>query len=134
MTPFLGPAEPESSAFFFTHGGLVAGEPFAGADGVSYLASEKLEIIRTGETSHLPVRRILDKIGTPRRPFTPGSSTMRRAASTRWKEHKPRSKRVWDRIPDEIRNKVIERALEKPELSPSEVAVAFTEAEKNFVS
>ncbi len=28
-----------------------------------YPASEKLEIIRTVETSHLPVRRTLDKIG-----------------------------------------------------------------------
>ena len=28
-----------------------------------YFASEKLEIIRTVETSHLPVRRTLDKIG-----------------------------------------------------------------------
>ena len=28
-----------------------------------YSASEKLEIIRTVETSHLPVRRTLDKIG-----------------------------------------------------------------------
>jgi hypothetical protein len=30
-----------------------------------YAASEKLEIIRTVETSHLPVRRTLDKIGIP---------------------------------------------------------------------
>lgn len=40
----------------------------------------------------------------------------------------------WNRIPDEIRDKVIERALEEPELSPREVAVAFTHAEKTFVS
>ncbi len=44
------------------------------------------------------------------------------------------AKRVWNRIPDEIRDKVIERALEQPELSPREVAVAFTDAEKTFVS
>ena len=30
-----------------------------------YAASEKLEIVRTVETSHLPVRRTLDKIGIP---------------------------------------------------------------------
>jgi hypothetical protein len=30
-----------------------------------YPASEKLEIIRTVETSHLPVRKTLDKIGIP---------------------------------------------------------------------
>jgi putative transposase len=34
-----------------------------------YSASEKLEIIRTVETSHLPVRRTLDKIGIPKSMF-----------------------------------------------------------------
>ena len=34
-----------------------------------YAASEKLEIIRTVETSHLPVRRALDKTGPPKTPF-----------------------------------------------------------------
>jgi putative transposase len=34
-----------------------------------YAASEKLEIIRTVEISHLPVRRILDKIGIPKTTF-----------------------------------------------------------------
>ena len=34
-----------------------------------YPASEKLEIIRAVETSHLPVRRTLDKIGIPKTTF-----------------------------------------------------------------
>src|SRR6185503_12159039 len=34
-----------------------------------YPASEKLEIIRTVETSHLPVRRTLDKIGIAKTTF-----------------------------------------------------------------
>ena len=34
-----------------------------------YAASEKLEIIRTVETSHLPVRRTLDKIGISKTTF-----------------------------------------------------------------
>ncbi len=50
-----------------------------------YPASEKLEIIRTVETSHLPVRRTLDKIGIPRRPSTPGSIGMELVASRRSK-------------------------------------------------
>lgn len=49
-------------------------------------------------------------------------------------DRKPTPKRVWNRNPDEIRDKVIERALQQPELSPREVAVAFTNAEKIFVS
>ncbi len=34
-----------------------------------YPASEKLEIIRLVERSHLPVRRTLDKLGIPRATF-----------------------------------------------------------------
>ena len=34
-----------------------------------YPASEKLEIIRLVERSHLPAKRTLDKLGIPRRTF-----------------------------------------------------------------
>ena len=34
-----------------------------------YPASEKLEIIKIGEQSHLPVKRTLDKLGIPRTTF-----------------------------------------------------------------
>ena len=40
-----------------------------GGHRMRYPASEKLEIIRTVETSHLPVRRTLDKIGIPKTTF-----------------------------------------------------------------
>ena len=38
-----------------------------------YPASEKLEIIRLVERSHLPVRRTLDKLGIPATTFTGGT-------------------------------------------------------------
>jgi putative transposase len=41
---------------------------------------------------------------------------------------------VWNRISDEVRRKLIELALEKPELSPRELAVNFTDTERYFVS
>lgn len=99
-----------------------------------YAASEKLEIIRTVETSHLPVRRALDKIGIPKTTFYAWLDRYAAGGFDALEDRKPRPRRVWNRIPDEIRNKVIERALEEPELSPREVAVAFTDAEKTFVS
>jgi len=91
-----------------------------------YPASEKLEIIRTVETSHLPVRRTLDKIGIPKTTFYAWLDRYAAGGLDALEDRKPRPKRVWNRIPDEIRDKVIERALEEPELSPREVAVAFT--------
>lgn len=99
-----------------------------------YSASEKLEIIRTVETSHLPVRRTLDKIGIPKTTFYAWLDRYAAGDLDALEDRKPRPKRVWNRIPDEIRGKVIARALDEPELSPREVAVAFTDAEKTFVS
>ena len=99
-----------------------------------YPASEKLEIIRAVETSHLPVRRTLDKIGIPKTTFYAWLDRYAAGGLDALEDRKPRPKRVWNRIPDEIRDKVIERALEEPELSPREVAVAFTDTEKTFVS
>jgi transposase len=99
-----------------------------------YAASEKLEIIRTVETSHLPVRRTLDKIAIPKTTFYAWQDRYAAGGFDALEDRKPRPKRVWNRISDEVRNKVIERALEELELSPREVAVAFTDAEKTFVS
>ena len=99
-----------------------------------YAASEKLEIIRTVETSHLPVRRTLDKIGIPKTTFYAWLDRYAAGGFEALEDRKPRPRRIWNRIPDEIRDKVIERALDEPELSPREVAVAFTDAEKTFVS
>lgn len=87
-------------------------------------ASEKLEIIRTVETSHLPVRRTLDKIGIPKTTFYAWLDRYGAGGFEALEDRKPRPKRVWNQIPDEVRNKVIERALKQPELSPREVAVS----------
>ena len=38
--------------------------------------------------------------------------------------------RVWNRIPDEVRDQIIDLALEDPELSPRELAVRFTDDEE----
>lgn len=99
-----------------------------------YAASEKLEIIRTVETSHLPVRRTLDKIGIPKTTFYAWLDRYAAGGFDALEDRKPQPRRVWNRIPDAIRDKIIERALDEPELSPREVAVAFTDAEKTFVS
>ena len=48
-----------------------------------YPASEKLEIIRLVEQSHLPVRRTLEKLGFSPRDFTAGTiAADRRTRST----------------------------------------------------
>ena len=42
--------------------------------------------------------------------------------------------RIWNRIPDEVREQLVHLALEEPELSPRELAVRFTDTKGYFVS
>ena len=49
-------------------------------------------------------------------------------------DQSPHPSRVWNRIPDDIRQRIVDLALDVPELSPRELAVRFTDTEKYFVS
>ena len=41
---------------------------------------------------------------------------------------------MWNRIPDDVREQIVELALDEPELSPRELATRFTDLKKYFVS
>jgi putative transposase len=99
-----------------------------------YPASEKLEIIRTVETSHLPVRRTLDKIGIPKTTFYAWLDRYAAGGLDALEDHRPRPRRVWNRIPDGVRERIVQLALDEPDRSPREIAVAFTDRERSFVS
>jgi putative transposase len=49
-------------------------------------------------------------------------------------DRSPRPDRVWNRIPDDIRERIRRLALDEPDLSPRELAVRFTDTESYFVS
>jgi putative transposase len=83
-----------------------------------YAASEKLEIIRTVETSPLPVRRTLAQIGIPKSTFYAWLDRYAAGGLDALEDRKAKPKRVWNRIPDQVRQKVIACALDQPELSP----------------
>ena len=99
-----------------------------------YPASEKLEIIRTVETSPLPVRRTLAQIGIAKSTFYAWLDRYAVGGLDALEDHKPRPGRVWNRIRDDVRQAIITFALDQPELSPREVATAFTERERTYVS
>ena len=99
-----------------------------------YPASEKLEIIRLVEQSHLPAKRTLDKLGIPRTTFYRWYDRYLAGGLAALKDKSPKPGRVWNRIPDDIREKVIAMALEEAELSPRELAVRFTDTQSYFVS
>jgi len=101
---------------------------------MSYPSSEKLEIIRLVEQSHLPVRRTLQKLGIPRPTFYRWYAAYRAGGPERLEDYRPRPGQVWSRIPDDIRDKVVQLALDEPTLSPRELATRFTDAERYSVS
>jgi transposase InsO family protein len=99
-----------------------------------YPPSEKLEIIRLVEQSYLPVKRTLDKLGIPRATFYRWCELYERGGAEALADRKPAPKRVWNRIPDTVREKIIALALDRPELSPRELAVTFTDTKNYYVS
>ena len=68
-----------------------------------YPASEKLEIIRLVEHSSLPVRRTLTKLGIPRATFYRWYDRYSGGGPEALTDRSPRPDRVWNRIPDEVR-------------------------------
>jgi transposase InsO family protein len=99
-----------------------------------YPASDKVEIIRLVEQSHLPTRRTLEMLGISRASFYRWYDRYETGGPEALSDRPSRPNRVWNRIPDEIRSQIIELALDQPELSPRELAVRFTDERKYFVS
>jgi putative transposase len=99
-----------------------------------YPAAEKLEIIRLIEQSPLPMRHTLAKLGIPRATFYRWYDRYHRGGPEALNDRSPRPDRVWNRIPDGVRDNIIELALDEPALSPRELAVRFTDTKSYFVS
>ena len=98
-----------------------------------YPASEKLEIIRLVEQSALPARRTLEKLGIPRATFYRWYDLYRIGGPEALDDRHPQPDRVWNRIPDDIRARIVDLALDEPALSPRELVVRFTDTEGYLV-
>ena len=99
-----------------------------------YHASDKTEIIRLVEQSHLPARRMLERLGIPRSSFYRWYDRHQRGGPEALADRPSRPDRVWNRIPEAIRRQIVDLALDQPELSPREPAVRFTDKKQYFVS
>lgn len=99
-----------------------------------YPATERLEIIRLVEQSHLPAKQTLDTLGIPRSTFYLWYDKYQTGGVEALEDKVSRPDRVWNRIPDDVREQVVDLALDEPELSPRELAVRFTDTKSYFVS
>ena len=85
-------------------------------------ASEKLEIIHLVEQSHLPARRTLEMLGIQPSTFYRWYERYRAGGPEALEDRPSKPDRVWNRIPDEVRQRIVAMALDQPELSPRELA------------
>lgn len=93
-----------------------------------------MEIIRLVEGSALPVKKTLLEFDVPRSSFY---RWYRAYAQDGYQGLLPRpaqKRRFWNRIPEDERERVVEVAIEKPELSPRELAWHITDTEGTFIS
>ena len=89
----------------------------------------------TKATSQRGREATLAKIGVSRPTFYRWYDLYRRFGEAGLKDRRSGPKRpAWNRIPDKVRPEIIKMALDKPELSPRELAVTFTDEKAYFVS
>jgi transposase InsO family protein len=99
-----------------------------------YSQPERMEIIRLVEQSELSVTQTLQELGVPESTFYRWYKRYREAGYDGLADRKPGPRQFWNRIPDEVREQVVDVALERPEQSSREVAWFITDHEGYFIS
>ena len=99
-----------------------------------YPAAEKIEIIRIVEQSSRSARQTLEQVGVPRATFYRWYDQYQTGGPEALEDRPSQPSRIWNRIPDAVRDQIIELALEQSELSPRELAVRFSDTQGYFVS
>lgn len=96
--------------------------------------AEKHEIIRLVEGSDLGVNKTLKELGIHKRTFYNWYKRYEEKGYDGLACSGKKKNQVWNKIPEEERNKIVEIALDKPELSSRELAFHITDTEKRYVS
>ncbi len=99
-----------------------------------YTQSEKMEIIRLVEASDLGVSRTLKELKVNRATFYSWYKAYRDSGFDGLARKRTQRKPAWNSISPEDRDKVVEISLEKPELSPREVAWTITDQYRYYIS
>lgn len=97
-------------------------------------ASEKLAIIRLVEDSELSIRRTLAEIKVSRSSFYRWYRAYESAGLDGLENHSRASRQHWNKIPDSVREQIVDIALEQPELTPRELAWQITDTRDYFIS
>jgi putative transposase len=93
-----------------------------------------MEIIRLVEGSSLSARRTLAALDVPRSSFYRWYRSYQEDGYDGLAVKLPQRRRFWNQIPEPEKQKVVETALEKPEMSPRELAWHITDTQGTFIS
>ncbi len=96
--------------------------------------AEKIEIIHLVEHSELPINRTLEELDVPRSTFYRWYQRYQDEGFDGVADLKPRPRQFWNRIPDIVRDQVVQIALEHPDKSPRQLAWHITDTEGYFIS
>ena len=96
--------------------------------------AEKREIIHLVEHSALSVKKTLDELQVPRSTFYRWYKQYLEEGEEGLVDHRPNPHQIWNRIPQEVKQQVVELALEHPDRSPRQIAWLFTDQKGYFIS
>ncbi len=99
-----------------------------------YTAAEKYESIRLVEEANLPAKQVLDQLGIPRSTFYRWVRQYTTLGIDGLKDHTRGPGRIWNKLPQEVCDHVVEVALEKLEMTPRELAWHITDTERYYIS
>jgi len=95
---------------------------------------EKLEIIHLVEHSNLSVKWTLEELDIPRSTFYRWYGQYQEDGPDGLRDQKPNPRQFWNRIPDPVKEQVVDLALEHPEKSSRQLAWHFVDKMKYFIS
>ena len=99
-----------------------------------YVSSDKYEIIQLVQNSDLSVRQTLARLDIHKSTFYNWLKRYQENGIDGLEDKKPIPQAVWNKIAEEHCEAIIELALDKPDLSPRELAVSYTDNKAYFVS
>lgn len=96
--------------------------------------AEKMEVIRLVEDSSLSIRRTLEEFGIARSTFYKWYYRYCEYGYDGLADRKPAPRKFWNRIPQTVKDQVVEIALERPEQSSRELAWHITDTYGYYIS
>ena len=101
---------------------------------IRYKPEEKLEIIHLVEHSNLPVKQTLEELQVPRSTFYDWYRRYQELGPDGLKNRHSKGDQFWNRIPDPVREQIVDLALKYPEEAPRQLTYRFIDENAYFVS